>query len=856
MLINGNITLNSGGNSEVQNFIVERVSTLPSATSAEKGRIIFNTASATYYYNNGSTWMAFATGGNAAALQLEVDNLELALGAAIAADGTFVASQWTGYAAGATSVSNAIQLLETAIDSHNTLQELDDVAATLASTKTAGQFLMYSGSNWTNHTLVAADLSDVTATYTELNQLHTAGATTADFVKLHALTASAADINILTSTTVTSTTLNYIDSLSSNAQTQLNGKQPLTAVLTAISADGTPLLNDVLVGNASDGFTYQQGAGFRATQGLVIGTDIQAFDADLTTVAGFAPGSASETPFMGASVRTVYDVMVGTGTTEGARWTLQRGAAARGSLGLGDIATQDDATYVRVDGTHVMTADLNLNNFKIVSLLECTNGTDAANKAYVDGMVSGVAWNNPLRESNVLADNLSTPPSLGAGDEEKTWIVGPTATGAWAGLEGHYITWTGTVWQDGGAVAIGDQFGITFESGTAAGGLVGKGKDVATVTNATPGSYAYTFHVPVAHEARYVNNELSFSFSHAYTWNGTTWVEFSGPGAIVDGIGLYYTGNTLNIGLGAGVAQLPTDEVGIDLFSASSALILTTNGSDPSIASNAGLHLKLDTTGNGQMVQSTNGLKVTTNTITEAELTDSVAGNGLVGGNGTALAVASASGTPAIGGDTPSDWVGVGTVTVTANAVGFDLGHTSTTAAPGNHTHKAIDITFDNTVTGGTATTVQGELEVLDGRVDTIETNAGSLLTEVNAIESSLGASVLSSGVYSGSAFAGTTFLTAASSITDALVKLDTEVNTYEVANDARIAKMYHLHTASASTTWNVTHSLGAQYCNVTIVDASDSVIIPQSIVFTDANSLVVTFNVAVGGKCVVMGLA
>jgi hypothetical protein len=53
-----------------------------------------------------------------------------------------------------------------------------------------------------------------------------------------------------------------------------------------------------------------------------------------------------------------------------------------------------------------------------------------------------------------------------------------------------------------------------------------------------------------------------------------------------------------------------------------------------------------------------------------------------------------------------------------------------------------------------------------------------------------------------------------------------------------------------------VTHALGVQYCNVTVVDATDEVVIPQSITFTSTSALTVTFNTAVAGKVVVMGIA
>jgi hypothetical protein len=69
--------------------------------------------------------------------------------------------------------------------------------------------------------------------------------------------------------------------------------------------------------------------------------------------------------------------------------------------------------------------------------------------------------------------------------------------------------------------------------------------------------------------------------------------------------------------------------------------------------------------------------------------------------------------------------------------------------------------------------------------------------------------------------------------------------------------KVYHLHTqGTAATTWSVSHQLGQKYCNVTVVDSTDNVVIPQSIVFDSTTGLTVTFNTAIQGKVIVMGIA
>jgi hypothetical protein len=60
------------------------------------------------------------------------------------------------------------------------------------------------------------------------------------------------------------------------------------------------------------------------------------------------------------------------------------------------------------------------------------------------------------------------------------------------------------------------------------------------------------------------------------------------------------------------------------------------------------------------------------------------------------------------------------------------------------------------------------------------------------------------------------------------------------------------IHTqSSAASTWTVSHNLGVQYPNVTVYDNNNNVIIPQTIVATDANTLTLTFGSAVAGYAV-----
>jgi hypothetical protein len=125
MRLNGNLVLNAGGSSEIQNAVIQRLSSLPTAVSAEKGRFVYNTTDGKVYYNDNGSWVALATGGNAALLQAEVDALEAALGSLVGTDGTFVAPA-TGIFAAATSVSGVIEIIKTTMAAETSARQAAD----------------------------------------------------------------------------------------------------------------------------------------------------------------------------------------------------------------------------------------------------------------------------------------------------------------------------------------------------------------------------------------------------------------------------------------------------------------------------------------------------------------------------------------------------------------------------------------------------------------------------------------------------------------------------------------------------------------------------------------------------------
>lgn len=263
-----------------------------------------------------------------------------------------------------------------------------------------------------------------------------------------------------------------------------------------------------------------------------------------------------------------------------------------------------------------MTGNIAMGNNKITGLANGTNANDAINKGQLDAAIAGLIWLNPILDADLVDDSLSTPP--GSPLTNRVYIVSSSATGAWTGLEGRAVFYDGAAWVDllGRVVAIGDRFGVTMEHGIgeAAGGLTGQGKKIATITNATVGAIAYSFYAPIDQNAVFVNAALSEHFGHQYVYSAatTSWIEFGGSTSVNPGIGLSYSGNILNVNLGAGIAQLPTDEVGVDLYS-TSGLMLTVDGTTNSTATGAQLSLKLD---GATLSKSASGVKIADNGVT------------------------------------------------------------------------------------------------------------------------------------------------------------------------------------------------------------------------------------------------
>ena len=89
--------------------------------------------------------------------------------------------------------------------------------------------------------------------------------------------------------------------------------------------------------------------------------------------------------------------------------------------------------------------------------------------------------------------------------------------------------------------------------------------------------------------------------------------QFSGAGQIEAGAGIKKNGNELFLSFGAGVVELPSDEIGLDLAS-DSGMMLSTDGATASTDTAATLQLKLD---GATLTKSTSGVRVAASIVSD-----------------------------------------------------------------------------------------------------------------------------------------------------------------------------------------------------------------------------------------------
>ena len=196
-------------------------------------------------------------------------------------------------------------------------------------------------------------IADSQITTAKINDSAVTSAKIADGTIVNAdINASAAiDATKIHDGTISNTEFSYLNNVSSNIQTQLDAKL-------------------VKANNLSD-LTNTSTA--RTNLGVAIGTNVQAYDAELAAIAGLTSAADKGIQFTGSGTAAVFDL-----TTAGKALLDDADATAqRTTLGLGTIATQNANNVALTGGS-------------ITGLGDPSASSEAATKNYVDNLVTGL----------------------------------------------------------------------------------------------------------------------------------------------------------------------------------------------------------------------------------------------------------------------------------------------------------------------------------------------------------------------------------------------------------------------------------------------------------------------------------
>jgi hypothetical protein len=237
----------------------------------------------------------------------------------------------------------------------------------------------------------------------------------------------------------------------------------------------------------------------------------------------------------------------------------------------------------------------------------------------IEAHASGLSWQNPVIVFKMISDanqEESPPQNPEIGDAYVVFNWGSPY------INNEIREWNGVVWNLIAMLTSGTR--VIFKASGCSGSFSGNENKIGEY-NGTE----WIFNSPIEGWATLVVGDGSVHENSGYTYSSSNWLQFTGAGQITAGIGIIKDGNRFDINLGAGIKELPTDEIGLDLQQ-SQGLKLTSTDAEGQLA------IDYDDSTLG-IVNSK--LSVKNNGIGENEINNTALSDGLTGGSGQPIMV-------------------------------------------------------------------------------------------------------------------------------------------------------------------------------------------------------------------------
>jgi hypothetical protein len=277
---------------------------------------------------------------------------------------------------------------------------------------------------------------------------------------------------------------------------------------------------------ANDAVTYAKLQNVSTTDRLLGRDTAAAGDAEEISVGGGIEFTGSQGIQTSAFTGDVTKTAGGTALT-----------IAANAVTLAKLATA--VTLAGIASTNASAGDITASNQKITNLATPTNGTDAANKAYVDGIASGLDPKASVRAASTANVAVTYNATGGTSGRGQITAAPNTLDGVTLAANDRILLKNQTTGQQNG-------IWVVTTLGTGANGVWDRATDFDQDAEVTSG--AYTF---VEEGTQNDNTGWVLTTNNPITIGGgagtaLTWAQFTGAGSITAGDGLTQSGNTIN----------------------------------------------------------------------------------------------------------------------------------------------------------------------------------------------------------------------------------------------------------------------------------------------------------------------